>query len=238
MAAVLVITACAARARAQDDPDALYRQREDLASAERAATILAASDASDYDAAWKLARVSRWIGTHAPGDEQRAALEGGIAAGEAAIRLAPDRPEGHFWLAADMGELAERSGIITGIKLVGRVNRELQRAIALAPLWQQGSAETALGQWYSRVPRLFGGSRSKGQAYLTHVLDAFPDNVMAVAFLAQLLQDDHRPAEARAMWERVLATPIDPDWAPEAHDFHRKATARLASLAKASTNDR
>ena len=160
------VIACPVALAAQDDPAELYRQREDLMNAERVADLWAPAASSDYDAAWQLARISYWIGTHAPRNERRAALERGISASQTAIRLDGDRPEGHFWLAADMGALAENSGLITGLKLVGRIRRELERVIALAPLWQQGSAETALGQWYFKVPRLVGGSRSKARVNL------------------------------------------------------------------------
>ena len=47
---------------------------------------------------------------HAP-KASAGGLERGITAGEAAIRLGPDRPEGHYWLAADMGALAESFGL-------------------------------------------------------------------------------------------------------------------------------
>src|SRR6476646_3866449 len=94
-----------------DDPEALYRDRTNLDSAKRAAALWSARVTSDFDSAWKLARITYWIGKHAPNAERRPALERGIAAGEMAVRLMPDRPEGHFWLAADMGALAESSGI-------------------------------------------------------------------------------------------------------------------------------
>ena len=41
---------------AADDPEALYRQRADLASAKRATELWQKPSATDYDAAWKLAR--------------------------------------------------------------------------------------------------------------------------------------------------------------------------------------
>src|SRR3954470_7617722 len=94
--------------------DELYRRREDLASAARAAALWAETAATDYDSAWKLARAHYWIGTHAPESERRAALERGVSAGEMAVGLQPARPEGHFWLAANMGVLAQSFGVSQG----------------------------------------------------------------------------------------------------------------------------
>src|ERR1700730_15570794 len=148
-----------------EDPDELYRDRSDLASAARAAELWQHA-VEDDEAAWKLSRICYWLGTHLPERERRSALERGLNAGETAIRLASNRPEGHFWLAANMGALAESFGVVQGLKYRGRIKAELQRVMAIEPGWQGGSAEAALGQWYFEVPRLLGGSRSQAESIL------------------------------------------------------------------------
>src|SRR5262245_49623937 len=142
------------------DPDALYKQRENLPSAQQAADIWAARSASgkDFESAWKLARACYWLGTHLPEKDRRAALDRGVAAGELAIKLDASKPEGHFWVAANMGTLAESYGLTQGLKYRGRIRDELQKVLAMNPAWLQGSADRALGWWYHRVPGLFGGS--------------------------------------------------------------------------------
>src|SRR6478735_2385994 len=80
--------------------DALYADRENIASARRAADIwegASKGDTGQFEAAWKLARICYWLGGHAPEAEQRPYLEKGIAAGQLAARLQPAKPEGHFW---------------------------------------------------------------------------------------------------------------------------------------------
>src|SRR5262245_49346875 len=74
---------------ATDDPDQLYRQRENLASARRAADLWAAGAASDFEASWKLARACYWLGTQGEAQERRRALERGMKAGESAARSMP-----------------------------------------------------------------------------------------------------------------------------------------------------
>src|SRR5258708_40114254 len=71
-----------------EDPDALYKQRETIAMAQRAEQIWAerlAKNPKDFEAAWKLARARYWLGTPRPGESREQYLEGGIAAGPAAI---------------------------------------------------------------------------------------------------------------------------------------------------------
>src|SRR2546430_15603997 len=110
---------CVGAAQSSGDADALYADRAHVESARRAAAIWTADLAHNpraYDAAWKLSRAGYWLGTHAPNAERRALLETGIDAGRAAAALAPNRPEGHFWTAANMGALAESSGLRQGLK--------------------------------------------------------------------------------------------------------------------------
>src|SRR5207237_470671 len=98
---------------AKADPDALYRDRENLVSARQAADIWSARLAAnprDFDSAWKLSRAEYWLGTQGPMEVRRAALERGTDIGKQASQLDPSRPEGYFWMAANMGALAESAG--------------------------------------------------------------------------------------------------------------------------------
>jgi hypothetical protein len=144
-----------------EDPDALYRNREDLASARRAEAIWAdrlARDANDFESAWKLARLRYWLGSHVPEKDRKAMLEAGIEAGRAAARIAPGKPEGHFWIAANMGGLAESFGLRQGLKYRGPIKEELETVLRIDPAFQQGSADRALGRWYNEVPRCSAGA--------------------------------------------------------------------------------
>ena len=148
------------------DPDALYQQRENLALAQQASDVWASRAASgrDFEAAWKLARASYWLGTQLPERDRRAALDRGVKAGELATKIDATKPEGHFWLAANMGTLAESYGLTQGIKYRGRIKDALLRVLAINPAWMQGSADRALGWWYHKVPGLFGGSEATAEA--------------------------------------------------------------------------
>jgi hypothetical protein len=212
------------------NPDELYRQRQDLASVTRAADLWTPRASTEYEAAWKLARACYWLGKHAPESARRDWLRRGVTAGETATRLGPDRPEGHFWLAADMGTLAESFGLLQGIKYRGRVKEELERVIVIRPGWQDGSAEAALGQWYFEVPHMFGGSRAKAEESLRRALEYGPSNTSTLLFLADLLAADGRRDEARTLLQRVLDAPFNPEWAPEDAEFKKKAAARLEAL--------
>jgi hypothetical protein len=215
------------------DPDALYARRDDLPSARQAAEIWAErlkTNPKDYEAAWKLARARYWLGGHAAADERKALLEAGIAAGRSAVALEPNKPEGHFWIAANMGQLAEEHGLRQGLKYRGDIKDELLTVLTLDPAFQQGSADRALGRWYYKVPGLFGGSKTKSEEHLRKSLTYNPESTASRFFLAETLIEQGRKADARAELQRVLDAPFDPDWTPEDREFKAKAAELLPKL--------
>lgn len=220
------------RAMAQNgDPDALYAKRDDLASAREAERLWQArltAHPQDFEAAWKLARTRYWLGGHASEADRKKILEDGIAAAKTAASLRPERPEGHFWLAANMGGLAESFGLRQGIKYRGQIKDALLTVLKIDPAFQGGSADRALGRWYYKVPGLFGGSKQKSEAHLRQSLTYAPQSTASHFFLAETLFDLGRDAEARGELQKVIDAPIDPDWAPEDREFKEKARARLA----------
>jgi tetratricopeptide (TPR) repeat protein len=212
-------------------PDELYRHRENLPSAKLAADLWAARAATgDFEAAWKLSRVDYWLGTHGVEADRRAALEHGVSAGQQAATLQPGKPEGHFWAAASMGALAESFGVGQGLKYRGTIKSELELSIKIAPGWQDGSAESALGRWYDSVPGLFGGSDSKAEEWYRKAIAINPQSRNAMSSLADLLIDHKRLDEARTLLKRVIDAPADPEWIPEDRELVTQAIAKLKKL--------
>jgi len=231
---LLVILTCGVRAQqSAQDPDRLYADRERLQSAIAAANIWEARLAKnprDFESAWKLARNCYWLGGHVPEAERRKQFERGMDAAMKAIEIEPNRPEGHFWLAADMGAMAEFFGLRQGIKYRGAIRKELETVLMIDPAFQEGSADRALGRWYFRVPRLFGGSKDKSLEHLKKALAYDPQSTATLYFLAETLVDMDKKDEAKRQLQAVIAAPLDPEWIPEDKEFKEKATALLKKL--------
>ena len=204
------------RAKRQTTPRAAQAWAADLAASPR-----------NFDAAWKLARANYWLGGHVPEGERRAALEAGIDAGRQASTLEPARPEGYFWMAANMGALAESFGLRAGLKYRKPVKEALETVLRIDRPFLQGSADRALGRWYFKVPRLFGGDRKLSEAHLRKSLSYNPGSTVSHFFLGELLDDEGRKDEARTEWQRVLDAPLSRDWAPEDREFKEKARRLL-----------
>ena len=216
-------------------PDALYARREEAGMAARAADAWAARLAatpSDFEAAWKLSRARYYIGTNGAVAGRRAALDAGMEAARKAIALQPSKPQGHFWLAANMGALAESFGMSQGLKYRKPIKAELEEVLRLDAAYEAGSADRALGRWYYKVPGLFGGSNEKSEVHLRKSLTYDAQSTASWYFLAETLEDMGRKADARAALQKVLDAPLNPEWAPEDRAWKALARARLAQGAR------
>jgi len=222
-----------APAHQAEDPDALYQQRANIPLAQQAEQIWAgrlANNATDFESAWKLAKARYWLGTHAEEKSRKGYLEAGIAAGRAAIAVAPNKPDGHFWVAANMGALAESFGLRQGLKYRGEIKSELETVLKLDPAFLQGSADRALGRWYYKVPGLFGGGNKQSEAHLRKALTYSPQSSATLYFLAETLIDEGKKDEAREVLQKLAAAPIDPDWAPEDREFKAKGLVLVKAV--------
>jgi TRAP transporter T-component len=218
------------------DPDALYRDRETPASARMAADIWkrrAADAPDDIESGWKFARACYWMGTSGVDsqDARRAWLQEGIAAARVVMAQAPARPEGHFWLAANMGALAEGHGLREGIRYRRPTREALETVLKLDPGYLDGSADRALGRWFFKVPGMMGGDKTRAEHHLRKALAYKTDSVISLIFLAELLIDRNKIDEARGLLEAAVSAPVDPQWIPEDRRFKEQARALLASLA-------
>ena len=217
-----------------DDPDALYMDRENLASARKATDLWESrlkDNGKDFESAYKLSKARYWLGTNGlPEPERKTALEAGIAAARTAIAINAARPEGHFWLAANMGALAESFGTRQGIRYRGQIKDALLTTLKIDPGFLDGSADRALGRWYFKVPGLFGGSNRRSEEHLRKSLTYNPNSVISHLFLGDTLADMGRKDEARKEYQAAIDAPFDPDWTPEDRRFKEQAKQLLAKL--------
>ena len=137
-------------------------------------------------------------------------------------------------MAANMGAMAESFGLRAGLRYKGPVKQELETVLRVDPSYLLGSADRALGRWYFRVPRLFGGSKDRSVEHLRRSLTYAPDSTASHYFLAETLLDMDRREEARSELQKVIDAPLDPDWAPEDREFKQKALVLLKRAAAAT----
>jgi len=213
--------------------DELYRHRDDFAKARQAAELYDKGSAQSFEGAWKLSRAAYWLATEGPEKDRKSWRDKGVKAGELAVTLDASKPEGHFWLAANLGEVAQNASFLTAWKYPGRIKDQLELVLKMDPAWQQGSADRALGQWYFKVPGMSGGDHKKAEEHLRASLRYNPQSIASLFFLAEVIaDDDNRRNEAKPLLQQVIDLPVDPAWVPEDTQFKKKAAALLGKLDK------
>jgi len=241
--ACLALSACSSNTEVQEakpdkaqaseliaQADKLYAERADLARTREAIVLLGralAMDSGSYDAAWRLARFSYFLGSHTKDATERALVYGrGIEAGRRAVKLQDGKPEGHFWLGANLGGQAQQSAL-SGLGAIDEIRREMEKVIQLDEGFQGGSAYMALGQVDLEAPKMFGGDAKRAVEVLEKNLRFGENNVLYRLRLAQAYLAVNRKEDARRELNKILSMTANPDFIPEYNDAVTEARKLL-----------
>ncbi|HZI60242.1 MAG TPA: TRAP transporter TatT component family protein [Pyrinomonadaceae bacterium] len=215
------------------EAEALWEGREDLAKVRVAVAALRqarTADYSNYEAAWKLARASFYVGDHTENDDERDNMfRGGTEAGKSAVKLQPDKPEGHFWLGANYGGAASHS-TIANLSSFNDIKTEMEAVLRIDETYQGYSAYLGLGRLYLQAPRMFGGDTSKAIEYLEKGVKLNPNHSLMRYHLAQAYESDNRDGEAKKQLETVMGTTPDPKYMAEHKDAVEKSKKLLEQI--------
>jgi len=212
--------------KALTDADGLFKQREDLdklRTAIKALSEVRDADNRNYQLEWTYAKYNFFLGKHTTNeDEAETALEQGRDAGKIASRVDPQKPDGHFWYAANLGELSKRSPITVGLKSVDDIKQEMNKVLEIQPDYQGASAYDALGQ-VELMTRLKGGDAEKAVEYFEKGLQLAPDNTNLKLHLGEAYLAVKRDPDARKQLDQLLAMKPNPDYVPEYKECVDKA---------------
>ncbi len=212
--------------------DDYYLGRHQVENVQKALTLLregVAKNPREYEAWWRISEFNCYLARQASDAEEVKLLEQGIDAGKKAVAIAPNRVEGHFWLGANYGLLAEARGLLRGLLLVDAVRREMETVMRLDPDYEQGGGERILARLYYRAPFFKGGDKRRSIRMLEDSLKRYPENSLALLYLADSYWAVGRRAEARAMLEKMLKLCPDPLYGPEQEDNQAEARDKLAN---------
>lgn len=216
------------------EADKEYAQRGSIEHARQAAAILRrarVSDYNSYEAVWKLSRADYFLGMHEQEEQLKLeAFREGIAAGESTVKNWPDRPEGHFWLGANLGGRAKVQGPLYALSSVGDIRREMEAVIKLDEGFQDGCAYLALGQVDLELPEMMGGDRKRAIEELEKGLRFGENNALLRLYLARAYYAVKRHADARAQANAILKMKPNPDYLPEYQEAAEGARKLLEKL--------
>lgn len=216
--------------------DDLYARRADLVEVRRGAAQLRAALAEDYrsyDAAWRMAKVSFYLGSHTEDRAERErAFRDGIEAGKKAVALRDDLPDGHFWLGANYGGSAQ-AGALAGLAAIEDIKREMEAVLRIDRAYQGASAYMALGRVYLEAPKMFGGDAERAVELMEEGLRSGGENNALLRWrLAEAYAAIKRTDDARRQIDFIAAMKPPPDYLPEYEEALSGAKRLSATLAK------
>ena len=229
---------CPARGESnlQQNADALWAAREDLAKAREAVAAheaLLKENPADYGTLLRLSRLHYWIGQKletASRDEALSQYGMGREFGRKAAEASPKAPGGHFFEAASLGRENNLKGSFSSLWGISTVRRLNDKTAELDPDYFYRGPDRFFCAMYTKLPGLLGGSTSKAIEHGKKAVEAFPNYAGNRYFLAEAYHKDGKNDLARKEIEAALAAPDDahPDAIPE----QRMEKARAAELRK------
>lgn len=204
----------------------LYAGRDDLNHIRQGIALLReahAADYSNYEAAWRLAQFNYYLAAHATGNDERDnAFRAGIEAGQAAVKLQSEKPDGHFWLGANYGGSAE-TGTLAGLTTVDEIRNEMETVLRLDEGYQSGSAYMVLSQLYLKAPKIMGGDTGKAVEEGEKGLRFGADNDFLRLRLAEAYFAVNRDEDGRKQLQVILSETPNPDYLPEHQEAMNEA---------------
>ena len=132
--------------------------------------------------------------------EQRDAA---VAECEAAAAAAPSNSEYALQLARAYGDKADHSGMLTGMRMVGKIRGSFERAVELDG--NSVEALSDLGQFYVDAPGAVGGGTDKARALVTRLQTLSPARAHRLSAMIAAKAKDEASAEQEFKAELSVA---------------------------------
>jgi len=135
------------------------------------------SNTNDTEAAWQFGRACFDWADFATNDEQRESIaNGGIAACRQLIARDPKSAPGHYYLAMDLGQLAQTK-TLGALRIVEEMEREFKTVRDLDEKFDYGGPDRNLGLLYFEAPGWPAsiGSKTKARQHLRRAVELAPN---------------------------------------------------------------
>ena len=169
----------------------------------------------DYGWLWRAARLSHFnamfFGDDNP-DLARALFAGGAEQARSAQLLQIDGVEGVFWSATCALEAARLSGKIAAATILGKAQKQLNRAAQINEAYHFAGPLRVLGRVTHLKPLILGGNLDYALAFFERALQIAPDNSTTLLYYADALIADNQPAKARRVLKQIIAAPPLENW--------------------------
>jgi len=191
-----------------------------------------AAEPTNSIAAWQLGRAC-WVRGKLlpdPAAKEKIFAEG-VKACRRSIALAPDSVPGHYYLAMNIGRIADLKRNLAAFSMVREVERSFQRVRALDEKFAQAGADRNLGLLYHHAPGwpLSVGDQKLGRKHLTRAVELagnYPENRLNLAEAAldwkdlKLVQSELVALEK--LWPVAKTNLFGPEWESDWLDWEQR----------------
>ena len=149
----------------------------------------------DFEITWRISRLVYFIGNFGLGEkisksEQKKIFEYGTKAGAIAKRLGPNRVEGYYWYAINLGMYSLAEGLMTALKSAPASREALLEAAKIDPTYQWAGPYRILGRYYQDLPSIISfGDKVKAEDYFKKAIEIAPNYRLNTVYLAVLKKD-------------------------------------------------
>ncbi len=178
-----------------------------------------AANPTDFEANWRCARAYRWYGELS----KRANVEGwkdicakygkeGMNYAQKAIDLQPDKPDGYYWYALNVGIYSDGVSILTALKegLKNKTQESFEKVYATDKTYEEAGSILGLGRFWAVLPWPLNDKELSLKYYREYEKTQFyGQKAEGPIYLAELLINlggDANKAEAKSILETKLKT--------------------------------
>lgn len=219
---------------ARFDEEWTRRDRPESLAASRAALDAAEKIAPEaYEVLWREARYLAWVSddTSLATKERSRLGKKGWEVAEQALRLEPDRIEGHFYAAVNMGNYALGIGVLKALSqgIEGKFKERLSRAEQIDPDFDSGTVYNAWGRFWFELPWPKYSAKRSEEA-LRKALRVNPASARARVYLAELFIKEDKIEQARNVLNDVITSESAAYDPPEVRRMQARARQLLERL--------
>lgn len=196
--------------------DSAWANREDETNQKIIADYLMTKPAvpADYATAWKTARLVYFIGNYGVGQKRFVDSSDGVSlfdygakAGLQAQGLSPNKVDGYYWYAIDLGSYGLAKGVMAAASGAKPGMAALEKARQINPGYEGYGSSRVLGRYYQELPGIFGGDMKKALTLIKGAADSAPSYRNNWVFLGQYYISSGDYASANAACKKATELP-------------------------------
>lgn len=151
----------------------------------------------NFDIAWRVARLVYFAGNFGAGydtfskEKKMGLFKYGFEAANIARKTKPERVEGYYWYATNLGSYGMTKGVFSALSYAEEARDSLLQAAKIDPKYHWGGPYRILGRFYQEAPGFISfGDKKKAEHYFNLAIETVPDFRLNTIYLGVLKKQE------------------------------------------------